>query len=263
MLGVLLPFRNDFSQIATKQVKVCLHCVPDMTEAAQSLVRQTQAHRRQRPRTQEVRARQADVLHNDTHVCTATRAACEGVDMHSNTKITINMNTSLGVLFPKRSMGFSHSGERASGRGEQTGRWGQSGVQTVHRAAQEFFHVPGDIHGLVQVEFPILLEDGVRTGGEEEDVRESGPASQPQAPGGPSLASSPPTPESHGNRASSGRTPILQVEQISLWLFGRHPSLISCYFMGGPQGIHFPLPVLICKRTWLGQGARLPVTLFH
>ena len=56
------------------------------------------------------------------------------------------------------------SGERASGRSKETSGRGERGVQTVHWAAEEFFHVPGHIHGLVQVEFSILVEHWVRAG---------------------------------------------------------------------------------------------------
>lgn len=84
------------------------------------------------PRT--AKARQAHLVHKRAHmhVDTCCRQRHQYAQRYRN-KITTNMNP---ARFQREVQGSNkHSRERASGRGEETSRRGEAGVQTVHRAS--------------------------------------------------------------------------------------------------------------------------------
>lgn len=66
---------------------------------------------------------------------------------------------------PRSRQGPWSQGKEAFGRGE-------AGVQAACRPAQQLLHMPGHVHGLIQVELGLLVQDRVGAGGERGMARE-------------------------------------------------------------------------------------------
>ena len=171
-------------------------------------------------------------------------------------KITMNRTLHTGDCFHRGvQCSNKHSGQRASAGGKETSGRGERGLQTVHWAAEEFFHVPGHIHGLVQVEFSILVEHRVRAG------RGRGVSEGAGLPQSPRLL---------GDSAQPDPCSV-SWEQDLLWLDARTTKLnqsvtslsedtlvlVSSLTSSLRDLREFisPVPALLCKNRWLGEGA--------